>query len=169
MRKKTWSEEELKVAIKQSASVRQVLILLNLVPAGGNYAQIGKYIKSLRINTDHFTGKGWRKGSTKSVVPPISLGKLLVSNSNFQSYKLKKRLFAEGLKQKQCEECCWAKVSEDGRLPLELDHINGDSSDNRLSNLRVLCPNCHSLKPTHRGRNKKPRWRNGRRATLKMS
>ncbi|MDE1988391.1 MAG: HNH endonuclease, partial [Patescibacteria group bacterium] len=38
-------------------------------------------------------------------------------------------------------------------LPLELDHINGDRHDNRLENLRILCPNCHSLKPTHRGRN----------------
>ncbi|HAN04121.1 MAG TPA: hypothetical protein DCW72_10215 [Elusimicrobia bacterium] len=41
----------------------------------------------------------------------------------------------------------------DGRLPLELDHVNGDNRDNRLENLRILCPNCHSLKPTHRGRN----------------
>ncbi|KKQ13143.1 MAG: hypothetical protein US27_C0015G0001, partial [Candidatus Moranbacteria bacterium GW2011_GWF1_36_78] len=49
--------------------------------------------------------------------------------------------------------CGWHKVSKDGRLPLELDHINGDSKDNRIKNLRVLCPNCHSLKPTHRGRN----------------
>jgi len=43
----------------------------------------------------------------------------------------------------------------DGYLPLELDHINGDHHDNRLENLRILCPNCHSLKPTHRGRRRK--------------
>ncbi len=85
----------------------------------------------------------------------IPLEKILSRDSSFQSYKLKKRLFIAGLKFKYCEECGWDKKTLDGRIPLELDHINGDSRDNRLENLRILCPNCHSLKPTHRGRNKK--------------
>lgn len=84
---------------------------------------------------------------------PIPLCKILVRGSDYQSHKLKNRLLKEGIKPKRCEECNWAKTSSDGRLPLELDHINGDKRDNRLKNLRVLCPNCHSLKPTHRGRN----------------
>jgi hypothetical protein len=63
--------------------------------------------------------------------------------------------FKEGIKKEECEMCGWAKSSLDGRIPLELDHINGDHHDNRLINLRILCPNCHSLQPTHRGKNKK--------------
>ncbi len=96
--------------------------------------------------------------------------KLLVKGGTFQSFKLKKRLFREGLKEEKCELCGWAEKSEDGRIPVELDHINGDRYDNRLQNLRILCPNCHSLQPTHRGKNQRRRGGEiGRRATLKMS
>lgn len=142
-------------AAKKSFSVRQVLVALHLKEAGGNYSQIKKYLKFYKINTRHFKGKGWNKGLVGIGKPRISLDKILVKDSNFQSYKLKKRLFKEKLKSPKCEECGWAKVSPDGRLPLELDHINGNSKDNRIENLRVLCPNCHSLKSTHRGRNMK--------------
>jgi hypothetical protein len=155
MNKKRWTEEELKVAVKKSTSVRQVLMKIGLKLAGGNYAQIKKYIKIYKIDNKHFTGIGWSKGLRGIGTPRIDLKDILVKESNFQSYKLRNRLFKEGFKQKRCEECGWCKQSPDGRLPLELDHINGNSTDNRLENLRVLCPNCHSLKPTHRGRNRK--------------
>jgi 5-methylcytosine-specific restriction endonuclease McrA len=56
---------------------------------------------------------------------------------------LKRRLIAEGLKQHRCEEC---GISEWlGRpLSMELHHTNGDPHDNRIENLQLLCPNCHS-------------------------
>jgi len=152
-RKRTWTKQELKKATKKSLSIRQVLFKLNLIPAGGNYSQIKKYLKLYKIDIQHFKGRGWNKGMKIIGTPRIPLNKILVKNSNFQSYKLKNRLFVAKLKLPKCEECGWAKKSNDGRLPVELDHINGDSKDNRLENLRILCPNCHSLKPTHRGRN----------------
>jgi len=155
MNKKSWTEEELKVAVKKSTSIRQVLMKIGLKLAGGNYAQIKKYIKIYKIDNKHFTGIGWSKGLKGIGTPRIDLKNILVKNSTFQSYKLRNRLFKEGLKQRHCEECGWNKKAPDGRMPLELDHINGDSTDNRLENLRILCPNCHSLKPTHRGRNRK--------------
>lgn len=83
------------------------------------------------------------------------LSELLVLDRVTQSYGLKKRLFNAGLKKPACEVCGWAQQASDGRIPVELDHMNGNHNDNRIENLRVLCPNCHSLQPTHRGKNKK--------------
>lgn len=154
MRTKKWSGLQLRKAAIESLSIRSVLFKLGLKPAGGNYSQITKYLKELNIDTAHFKGRGWNKGLKGFENPRVPLDQILVSDSNFQSYKLKRRLFFTNLKKEYCEECGWAKRSEDGRIPLELDHINGNSRDNRLENLRVLCPNCHSLKPTHRGRNR---------------
>lgn len=155
MRGRCWKEEQLRQATKQSTSIRQVLALLGLREAGGNYAQIKKYLSFYKIDTGHFKGKAWNKGLRGIGKPRIPLEQILIKNSTYQSYKLKNRLFAAGLKTAYCEECGWTMKATDGRLPLELDHINGDSRDNRLENLRILCPNCHSLKPTHRGRNRK--------------
>ena len=155
MRRRTWTQEDLIKAAKKSTSIRQVLFRLNLKQAGGNYSQIKKYLKSYKIDIKHFKGRGWNKGLTGFKNPRIPLDKILVIDSGYQSYKLKNRLFIAKLKLPKCEECGWAEVSNDGRIPLELDHINGDNRDNRLKNLRILCPNCHSLKPTHRGKNSK--------------
>jgi hypothetical protein len=151
--KRKWSKTQLKNAIEKSKSYRQVLQRIGLKEAGGNYQQIKKYIEEYNFDIKHFTGKVWNKGLKGIGKPRIPLEKILVKNSTYQSFKLKKRLFVAKIKEKKCEECGWAKTNLDGYLPLELDHINGDHSDNRLENLRVLCPNCHSLKSNHRGRN----------------
>lgn len=153
MKKSRWTQEQLVSAVRDSSSLRQVIFRLGLIPAGGNYVHVARVIKDLRLNTRHFTGKLWNKGLKVPRASLIPLEKILVSDNGFQSFKLKKRLFAAGLKKQACELCGWSKQSIDGRIPLELDHKNGNRRDNRLSNLRVLCPNCHSLQPTHRGRN----------------
>ncbi len=155
MRKRSWTKKDLINAVAKSTSNRQVLIKLHLVEAGGNYEQLKKYLDIYNIDTSHFSGKAWNKGMSGRYLPLRKTKDILVKNSDYQSFKLKKRLFFEKIKSPKCEECGWAKKSEDGRIPVELDHINGDRYDNRIENLRVLCPNCHSLKPTHRGRNKK--------------
>ena len=159
---RSWTEEKLKEAVKSSTSFRQIIFKLGLVPAGGNYDQLKKYIEELRLDIRHFKGRAWNKGLKGIGKPHIPLGKILVKGSNFQSFKLKNRLFAAKLKPQHCERCGWAERTKDGYLPLELDHINSGRHDNRLENLRVLCPNCHSLTPHHRGRSGKGKTKHAR-------
>ena len=55
-----------------------------------------------------------------------------------------------------CSECGWSKVNPTTqKIPLELEHIDGDFTNNKEKNLKLLCPNCHSLTPTWKGANKK--------------
>jgi len=152
MKQRSWTISKLKEAVISSTSYGQVLRKLGLRNAGGNYVQIKKYIKEHKLNTKHFKGRAWNKGLQGIGKPRLELSQILVKNSQFQSFKLKKRLFIAKLKPEYCEQCRWAEKTTDGFLPLELDHINGNRHDNRLENLRVLCPNCHSLTPNHRGR-----------------
>jgi len=149
-----WTDDQLRTAVSESYSYRKVITDLNLVPAGGNYDQVKRRIKVLGLNTEHFRGMGWNIGLKYELNSTPPLEELLIKGSMVQSYKLKNKLFAKGIKSPRCELCGWATKSTDGRIPVELDHINGDKNDNRLVNLRILCPNCHSLQPTHRGKNK---------------
>lgn len=68
---------------------------------------------------------------------------ILVENSIYPSGKLLKRLFEERIKEQKCE-CCGISKWQNKPITLQLHHINGNHYDNRLSNLKVLCPNCHS-------------------------
>ncbi len=152
-----WTITQLRQVVLVSYSIRDVIKKIGLVPAGGNYVQIRKAISDNKIDISHFTGQGWRKNRKFNFVPRKRLEEILKQGSTFQSFKLKRRLISIGLKEPKCEMCGWAECSVDGRIPVELDHINGDRYDNRLENLRILCPNCHSLQFTHRGMNQKRR------------
>ncbi len=142
---------DLTKAVEKSKSKRAVLKEIGLRPTGGNYKQLEKYICEYKLDTSHFLGQGWNVGMKFNPRPFMSLEKILVRDSNFQSYKLKRRLFKEGIKEARCECCGWAEISKDGRAPVEINHKNGDARDNRIENLEILCPNCHSLKPHYRG------------------
>jgi hypothetical protein len=109
-------------------------------------------VEAFGLDVSHFSGQGWRKGSRTPVIRARPLAEILCAGRISNSSDVRRRLLAEGLKEHRCEGCGlreWA-----GRpIPLELDHVNGDRTDNRLENLRLLCPNCHALTPTYRGRN----------------
>ncbi len=153
--KARWSEQDLRTAVAASRSYSQVIRALGLIPAGGNYNQVQRRIRELSLDVSHFTGAGWSAG-LKLPGHARPLSEVLVQGSAIGSHALKLRLFAAGLKKPECELCGWAGIREcDGQTPVELDHANGDKTDNRIENLRVLCPNCHALQPTHRGLNRK--------------
>ncbi len=153
-----FTDDQLIEACETSLSIAQVLNKLGLVPAGGNYTTIKNKIANLNIDTSHFTGKGWNVGERyKPFHPLIPIKEILVEHSAYtNTYHLKDRLLKEGIKEYKCEnpEC---GLSEWHGKPIicELHHINGDSTDNRIENLIILCPNCHSQTEHFRGRNRK--------------
>ena len=159
MRLHKYTHEQLREAVRTSGSIRQALKKLDVAPYGGNYATFKKAVKHFEIDTSHFHGKLWNMGDhtghLKRVRPaPLPLEEILVKDSDYQSYKLKNRLLKAGIKEHRCEMC---NITEwlGKEAPLELDHVNGDRRDNRLLNLRVLCPNCHATTSTYRGKNRK--------------
>lgn len=81
-----------------------------------------------------------------------SLDEILVKDSNYSTYWLSQRLRSESILPAECSRCGLSEWQGEP-ITLELDHVNGVRDDHRLSNLRFLCPNCHALTPTWRGRN----------------
>ena len=154
MSKYKYSDEELINAVKESFSISNVCRILGIKSSGGNYNNIKNKIKKLNLDTSHFTGQLWSKGKKLGPNEKASkpLSEILVKDSSYQSYKLAKRLLNANLKEKICENCK-SMLWLGNPIPLELHHINGVSSDNRIENLQLLCPNCHALTDNYRGKN----------------
>lgn len=151
--KNKYSKEVLQKAVDKSYSIADVCRELNLKPVGGNYHTIVKKCQEFNINISHFTGQNWKKSPIKD--PNVNkLEDILQQNVNFKSSHLKKRLIDAGLKENKCE-ICGCTTWQNKPITLELHHINCDHFDNRLSNLQILCPNCHSQQPN----NKSPKVR----------
>lgn len=147
-----YTDENLAQAVPNCISVAQVLKAIGLKPVGGNYKTVRLRMKTLGLDTSHFLGQAWLRGKPRTVGPIRPIESIMVEGSRYRSSMLKKRLIREGLKSNECEGC--GLSSWRGRqIPLELDHINGRNDDNRLINLRILCPNCHAPTATYRARN----------------
>ncbi len=152
MAARKYTDQQLIDAVRQSKSVRQILNRLGLKEAGGNYATIKRRINELGLDTSHMTGQVWNRGIIWR--PHITLEEYLNNRRPIQTFKLKHRLIREGILEPKCYSC--GRTNWKGLpIPLELEHKNGNPRDNSLDNLTLLCPNCHALTATYRGKNKK--------------
>ncbi|PPD51194.1 MAG: HNH endonuclease [Methylotenera sp.] len=149
--KHRYTREQLEEAILNSSSIRQSLQYLGIACQGGNYKVIHKAIKDWNIDASHFTGQSHNKG--KKLIPKRDVSEYLNNIQPIGSHRLKKRLLADKLLLPICSHC-GLDVWLNQPIPLELDHIDGNSNNNNITNLRLLCPNCHALTPNYRGKNK---------------
>jgi hypothetical protein len=130
LRPRSWTDDQLRAAVAASTRLIDVLRRLDLSVGGGTLDAVRNRIIELGIDCSH-----------------------LVEDSDYlKSAVLRKRLVREGLKEPRCEICGRDEWME-RPIPLQLDHVNGDRTDNRLENLRILCPNCHALTDTYCGKN----------------
>jgi len=148
-----YQEYQLIEAVATSRSIAQVLTQLGLKPAGGNYATIRLKVSELELDTTHWKGQGWNKGLNVPSFTRRDLVDILVENSpHKQSHSLKLRLIKEGLLLERCNECGLIDWQQKP-ISFHLEHINGIHNDNRIENLQLLCPNCHSQTDTYCGKN----------------
>lgn len=150
---KKYDYSNLEKVCAESRSYRECLLKIGCyAAAGGHYESIKREIKKRGIDISHFKHKGWNKGNTPNPSRPIE--DYLNNKQRIQSFKLKNRLIKEKIFDCKCYNCqreTW--LGE--QIPLELHHINGDNKDNSLSNITLLCPNCHAQTNNYRGKNKR--------------
>ena len=140
--------------VKNCETYKEVILQMGLKVNGTNYKKIKKLISDMGIDNSHFLNRSEfvkKYNSWGKTIVPIS--ELLVENSNYGRSHIKKRLIREKLLEYKCEFCSNDGTWFDKRFSLILDHKNGIYNDHRLSNLRLLCPNCNATLDTHCGKN----------------
>lgn len=146
-----YTKELLEQAAKNSYSISEVCRKIGLSPVGGNISTVRKKLEEFEVDYSHFTGQRWNAGRKDEGVKLFSLDLILKKGTNYRSHALKVRLINAGIKEDKCEIC--GKSGDD--VTLELHHIDGDHYNNELSNLQILCPDCHSKTDNFRGRGSK--------------
>ena len=142
---------ELRAAVKRSDSYAQILRVLEVPWTAAAHRRVKVAVSRYGIDTSHFLGQAHNRGQ-KFPGRGRPLREVLVAGKATSTIVLKRRLLEAGLLVRVCAICEHDEWNGEP-IPLELDHVNGDRTDNRLENLRLLCPNCHAQTPTYRGRN----------------
>ncbi len=138
------------MAVAASLSWAESLRRLGMCHTGGARMILRKYVEQWGISTSHFDANAARRAAIRQV--PTPLAEILVESSSYSRGHLKARLFAAGLKERRCELCGQDDMWQGRPMSLVLDHINGVRTDHRITNLRIVCPNCNATLDTHCGR-----------------
>lgn len=146
-----WTREVLTPVVAASTSMCEVLRRLGLDVVGGYHTHISRRVRALGLDTAHF-GPPDRAGETRRRDPMAVLSLQPPDRSRrIPGERLRRAMIAAGVPDR-CALCGTAPHWRDRPLPLEVDHQDGDWRNNRLENLRLLCPNCHAVTDTYRGR-----------------
>ena len=147
-----YTKELLEEKVKDCYSFSELCRRLGLKPLGSNPKTLRKKMDEFGVDYSHFTGKAWNKNPNN----PIYKGKYmpnLCEHSSLRTTAAKELVYKLGLKEKNKCECCGITEWLGKPIICELHHINGDSTDNRIENLQILCPNCHSQTDNFRNKN----------------
>jgi hypothetical protein len=144
-----YTKEEARKAVAGSRSWAETLRKLGMCHGGGSTAVLKKYVGLWGISTEHFDPYAAIRGPARTAQP---LTAVLIEHSSYSRRSLKQRLFRESIKPRNCELCGQGEEWQGKPMGLILDHINGVNNDNRLENLRIVCPNCAATLDTHCGR-----------------
>ena len=147
--RRTWTDEDLTNAVLLARSYAEVITKLGLHQGGGTHQHIKLDMRRLGLQFAHRNSHAWmRDAGANTGGRPMPLSEILVADSNYTSSgRLRGRLIRAGLKEARCESCALTEWRS-RPIQLELDHIDGNRSNNSLPNLRMLCPNCHAQTET---------------------
>ena len=144
-----YSDEDLARAVAESSSYSEVLRKLGIPLAGGSHAHLARRIRAAGLDTGHFLGKAHQRGKPAiRRLPAEHVLRVRPPGSNRIDAKRLRRALKEMGVPEVCAECAQGPEWCGQPLRLIVDHRNGDWLDNRLENLRFLCPNCHAQTAT---------------------